>query len=245
MNESAFHLAGRAALVIGADGGIGRATARVFASLGARLLLADLEAPEALASELAVGGAEATAVACDVRSREAIEATVAAAGDLDVLVYLAAIARFDYDWREPGWDDVFDEVIAVNLRGAVQAARAAMPGMAARGWGRIVLVGSLAGKSGGLIAGAPYAASKGGLHALVKWLARRGGPDNVLVNGVAPASTMTPMMEGRPVDLRNIPLGRMSRPEEIAWPIAFLCSDAASYMTGAVIDVNGGVFMGS
>jgi NAD(P)-dependent dehydrogenase (short-subunit alcohol dehydrogenase family) len=245
MKDKAYLLASRNVLVIGADGGIGRATARVLASLGARLFLADLAPPAPLAAELAGAGAEATPIACDVRSREAIEAAVRAAGDPDVLVYLAAIARFDEDWGDPGWDDVFDDVIAVNLRGAVQAARAAMPGMAARGWGRIVLVGSLAGKSGGLIAGAHYTASKGGLHALVKWLARRGGPDNVLVNGVAPASTITPMMEGRPVDLRNIPLGRMSHPEEIAWPIAFLCSDAASYITGAVIDVNGGVFMGN
>ena len=84
---------------------------------------------------------------------------------------------------------------------------------------------------------------KGGLHALVKWLAQRGGPDNVLVNGVAPASTETPMIAGQPVDLSRIPLRRRSQPEEIAWPIAFLCSEAASYITGAMLDVNGGVFM--
>jgi NAD(P)-dependent dehydrogenase (short-subunit alcohol dehydrogenase family) len=244
VTENAFLLSNRTALMLGADGGIGRATARILASLGARLILADLAAPQALAAELSADGTGAAAVACDVRSREAIEAAVLTAGDVDVLVYLAAIAHLDQDWRDPDWDSAFDDVIAVNLRGAVQAARAVMPGMADRGWGRIVLVGSLAGKSGGLIAGAHYTASKGGLHALVKWLARKGAPTNVLVNGIAPASTITPMMEGRSVDTGNIPLGRMSRPEEIAWPIAFLCSDAASYITGAVVDVNGGVYMG-
>jgi len=240
--DSAFDLANRSVLVIGAGGGIGSATARVLGRQGARLVLADREAPQDLADELASGGTEALALACDVARREEIEALVATAGDVDALVYVAAICPWD-DWRDDGWDAVFDDVIAVNLRGAVFAARSVMPGMAKRGWGRIVLVGSLAGKMGGLIASAHYVASKGGLHAIVKWLAQRGGPDNVLVNGVAPASTATPMMEGRPVDVQRIPLRRMSRPEEVAWPIAFLCSDAASYVTGTVIDVNGGVYM--
>ena len=134
-------------------------------------------------------------------------------------------------------------MIAVNLKAPLQMARAVMPGMAARGWGRIVLVGSVAGRVGGLIAGPHYVASKGGLHALVKWLAKRGGPQNVLVNGIAPASTETPMMLGQPVDLAQIPLRRKSQPEEIAWPIAFLCSPAASYICGTILDVNGGVAM--
>jgi NAD(P)-dependent dehydrogenase (short-subunit alcohol dehydrogenase family) len=105
------------------------------------------------------------------------------------------------------------------------------------------MVGSLAGKTGGLIAGPHYAASKGGLHALVKWLARQAAPHDVLVNGVAPASVKTPMMRDQPVDLARIPLGRMAEPEEIAWPIAFLCSAASRYVCGVVLDVNGGVHM--
>lgn len=240
--KSAFELSARKVVVIGAAGGIGQATARVFGGLGARLVLADREAPTDLAAEIVAAGGEATASACDVASRDAVEALIAGAGDIDALVYVAAICPWD-DWTDDGWDDVFDEVLAVNLRGAVFAARAAMPGMAARGGGRIVLVGSLAGKMGGLIASAHYVASKGGMHALVKWLAQRGGPQNILVNGIAPASTATPMMEGKSVDLERIPLRRMSSPEEIAWPTAFLCSDAASYICGTVLDVNGGVYM--
>jgi NAD(P)-dependent dehydrogenase (short-subunit alcohol dehydrogenase family) len=79
------------------------------------------------------------------------------------------------------------------------------------------------------------------VHALVKWLARQAAPHGVLVNGIAPASVSTPMMAGQPVDLERIPLGRMAAPEEIAAPVAFLCSPAASYICGAVLDVNGGV----
>ena len=98
-------------------------------------------------------------------------------------------------------------------------------------------------KLGGLPKSSLDVASKGGVHALIKWLARQAAPYNVLVNGVAPASVETPLMQGQPVDLARIPLGRMARAEEVAGPIAFLCSAAASYICGAVLDVNGGVHM--
>jgi NAD(P)-dependent dehydrogenase (short-subunit alcohol dehydrogenase family) len=242
--NSAFDLTGRSILVVGAAGGIGRATTKVLGAQGASLVLADREAPFAAAAEVCYGGGAATAIAVDVADRGSVEAAIAGCGVIDGLVYLAAICPWGDDWSEDGWDATFDNVMAVNLRGAAFCARAVMPAMARRGSGRIVLVGSLAGKTGGLIAGAHYTASKGGLHALVKWLAQRGAPDGVLVNGVAPASTATPMMDGQAVDLQRIPLRRMSRPEEVAWPIAFLCSDAASYVCGTILDVNGGVYMG-
>ena len=238
----AFSLHGRRFLVIGADGGIGRATCSVMAGLGASLVLVDRAAPEELARSIRSEGGDAEAFACDVARTEEIEALVAGAGALDGLVYLAALCPWT-DWHDEGWEALFDEVLAVNLRGALATSRAVMPGLVARRWGRIVLVGSVAGRMGGLIAGAPYVVSKGGLHALVKWLALRGGPDNVLVNGVAPASTETAMIAGQPVDVSRIPLRRKSQPEEIAWPIAFLCSEAASYVCGTVLDVNGGVYM--
>ncbi len=237
-----FALKGRRALVVGAAGGIGQATARVMAELGADLVLVDRVAPEALSEQIRTNGGSAVALGGDVTHPATRSAILDVAGSLDVLVYLAALCPWD-DWTEPGWDDVFDEVMAVNLKAPLQLARSVMPGMAARGWGRIVLVGSVAGRIGGLIAGSHYVASKGGLHALVKWLAQRGGPQNVLVNGIAPASTETAMIAGQPVDLTRIPLRRKSEPEEIAWPIAFLCSPAASYVCGTVLDVNGGVAM--
>lgn len=240
--KSAFDLGGRRALVIGAGGGIGKATAKVLGSLGADLALADRNAPDEVVETVRADGGTAKGLACDIADPAALAALLRWAGPVDILVYLAAICPWD-DWTDPGWDERFDAVINVNLKAPAQVARAVMPGMVERRWGRIVLVGSVAGRMGGLIAGAHYVASKGGLHALVKWLAQRGGPVNVLVNGVAPASTQTPMMTGQAVDLSRIPLRRMSQPKEIAWPIAFLCSEAASYVCGAVLDVNGGVYM--
>jgi 3-oxoacyl-[acyl-carrier protein] reductase len=155
----------------------------------------------------------------------------------------AAICPWDDDWLAAEWAASFNRVMAVNVLGPIHALRVFLPAMVDRRRGHVVFVGSLAGRSGGLIAGPHYVASKGAVHALVKWLARQVAPQNVIVNGVAPASIETSMMRDRPVDLDRIPLGRMGKAEEIGWPIAFLCSDAASYICGAVIDVNGGVYM--
>jgi NAD(P)-dependent dehydrogenase (short-subunit alcohol dehydrogenase family) len=237
-----FSLAGRTALIAGAAGGIGQATAKLLAGLGAELVLCDREAPMLLAESLAHAGVAVAAVACDVSVRSEVEAVVAGCARIDAAIFTAALCPWD-DWRSPGWDAAFDRVIEVNLKGAIDFSRAVMAQMAGRG-GRLVLVSSLAGRSGGLIASPHYVASKGGLNALIKWLARQGAPAGILVNGVAPASVKTPMMEGQPVELDKIPLGRMAEPEEVAGPIAFLCMPAASYMTGTILDVNGGVYMG-
>lgn len=233
-----LRLDGQRVLVTGAAAGIGEATARLLASLGATVLLADRDDASALANEL-----RGSAFRVDLGSAEALDELVAAAGPVDALVANAAICPFD-DWQEAGWDAVFDEVIRIDLLAPIRLARALLPGMAARGGGRMVFVGSLAGKTGGLIASPHYVAAKGGLHAFVRWLARRAAPDGVIVNGVAPASIRTPLMDGRPVNMAAIPVGRLGEPLEVAWPIAFLSSPAASYVCGAVLDVNGGVQMG-
>ena len=235
--RSAFDLTGRTVLVTGAAAGIGAATARVSAAQGARVVLVDREDAAPLAAEL--GG---TAFRIDVGVRKEVESILAVAGQVDALVANAAICPWD-DWDDDGWDETFIRVMQVNLLGSLHFARALLPGMVERGWGRMVFVGSLAGRMGGLIASPHYVASKGGLLAVVKWLARKGAPHGVAVNGVAPASVRTPLMADRPVDLARIPAGRMAEPEEVAWPIAFLCSEAASYMAGSIIDVNGGVWM--
>lgn len=236
-----FDPSGERVLVTGAASGIGAATARICASLGAELLLLDRADCGAVAETIAAAGGRAQAWQVDVADRAAVEAVAAAAGRVDALVASAALCPWD-DWLDEGWDEVFQRVMAVNLLGPLNFARALLPGMIERRHGRIVLVGSLAGRMGGLIAAPHYVASKGGLHALVKWLARRAAP-HVVVNGVAPASVETAMMQDRPVDLGRIPLGRMAAADEVAWPIAFLCSAAASYVVGTVLDVNGGVYM--
>jgi NAD(P)-dependent dehydrogenase (short-subunit alcohol dehydrogenase family) len=241
--RSAFDLTSRRVLITGAADGIGAAAARVCGSLGAELVLVDIKSCAEVADAVRQAGGSATTRSADASSRADMERLARETGALDALVLNAALCPWDEDWFAPEWDASFERVMAVNVLGPIHGARAFLPGMIERRRGRIVLVGSLAGRMGGLIAGPHYVASKGGVHALVKWLARQAGPHNVLVNGVAPASVATAMMRDRPVDLSRIPLGRMAAPEEVAWPIAFLCSDAASYICGTVLDVNGGVYM--
>jgi NAD(P)-dependent dehydrogenase (short-subunit alcohol dehydrogenase family) len=241
--KNAFDLSGRRILITGAGGGIGAATARICASLGAAVILVDRADAETVAGAIREAGGSAESRRADVAVRAEMERLAAELGPVDGLVLNAAVCPWDDDWLAPEWDESFERVMTVNVLGPIHAARAFLPSMAARRRGAIVLVGSLAGRMGGLIAGPHYVASKGGVHALVKWLARQAGSHGVLVNGVAPASVATPMMEGRAVDLTRIPLGRKAEPEEIAWPIAFLCSDAASYVCGVTLDVNGGVYM--
>jgi NAD(P)-dependent dehydrogenase (short-subunit alcohol dehydrogenase family) len=240
--RSAFDLTGQRVLITGAAGGIGEMTAQVCASLGAALLLVDQRPTERLAQQLREAGSEARAFSCDVANRSEVEALAAAAGPVDALVLAAGICPWD-DWQEPGWDEVFERVMAVNLHGPIHFARAYLPRMIERKGGRMVLIGSVAGRIGGLVASAHYVAAKAGLHALVKWLAKRGAPHGVLVNGIAPGPIDTEMTRGQPFDLSLIPLHRKGSAAEVGWPIAFLCSPAASYVTGTVLDVNGGLYM--
>jgi NAD(P)-dependent dehydrogenase (short-subunit alcohol dehydrogenase family) len=237
-----FSLAGSTVLIAGANGGIGQAVAQLLAEHDASLVLCDRDAPSSLAAALRQSGHAAEALACDVSDRRQIEAVVAHCERIDGAVFTAAICPWD-DWEAADWDEAFDEVIRINLKGAIDFCRAVMRSMAGHG-GRIVLVSSLAGRNGGLIASPHYVASKGGMNAAVKWLARRGAPEGILVNAVAPASVKTPMMAGQPVDLSKIPLGRMAEPQEAAAPIVFLLMPASSYMTGTMLDVNGGIYMG-
>jgi NAD(P)-dependent dehydrogenase (short-subunit alcohol dehydrogenase family) len=240
---SPFDLTGQRILVTGAARGIGAATASLCASLGADLILVDVESSAAVVEAIRDAGGVAQAHTADASRRADMERLAREVGPVDALVLNAALCPWDEDWLAPEWDASFERVTAVNVLGPIHAARAFLPGMILRRRGRIVLVGSLAGRMGGLIAGPHYVASKGAVHALVQWLARQAAPHNVLVNGVAPASVDTPMMQGQPVDLARIPLGRMAQAEEVAGPIAFLCSAAASYVCGVVLDVNGGVYM--
>lgn len=240
----AFDMTGRRALVTGANGGIGRATARLLAEMGTALALADLEAPEAFADELRSAGHRADAFACNTGERASVEALAAAAGEVDVLVDSAGICPWD-DWQDEGWDATFDRVLATNVKGPVFLGRAFLPAMIRRGkGGRMVFIGSVAGRIGGIKASAHYAMSKGGVHSLVRWLAQRGTPHGVLVNAVAPGPVTTRMTESAGLDASRFPLKRFATPEEIAAPIAFLCSPGASYISGAVLDINGAVYFG-
>jgi NAD(P)-dependent dehydrogenase (short-subunit alcohol dehydrogenase family) len=240
--ETAFDLSGLRIMITGAAGGIGAATARACATLGAELVLVDRRRAEPLAEQLREGGATAAALVCDVTSRAEVERLAASTSPVDALVLAAGICPWD-DWQDPGWDEAFEKVIAVNLHGPIHFARAFLPGMIQRRRGRMVLVGSVAGRSGALVASAHYVASKGGLHALVKWLAKRGTAHGVLVNGIAPGAIETEMTRDQRIDPAQLPLGRRGSADEVAWPIAFLCSPAAGYVAGTVLDVTGGLYM--
>ncbi|WP_035725051.1 SDR family NAD(P)-dependent oxidoreductase [Fodinicurvata fenggangensis] len=239
---SGLNLEGKQIVITGAAGGIGAAVARLSAQLGADLVLTDRGGLEPLKEELEAQGTRVRAQACDISDRRSVEQLIGEAGRIDGLVALAAMCPWD-DWMEDGWDAVFDEVMQTNVLSVIHCARACLPVMQEQKDGRMVIVSSVAGRMGGLNASPHYVASKGGVNTLVKWLARRASPHGVLVNGVAPGATSSPMTHGQDFDLSRIPLGRMADPEEIAWPIVFLLTGAASYMSGTILDVNGGVFM--
>ncbi len=233
-----FDLSNMLIAISGAGGGIGSATARLVADMGAGVMLSDLEAPTALADQIRSQGRSAEATALDVTDRGAVEAWAKACGVVDAFIDCAAICPFD-DWEDEGWDGVAERVFATNLTGPLNLTRAFMRGMVERKKGRMALISSIAGRSGGVRAAPHYVMAKSGIIGFVRWLAKKGAPHNVLVNAVAPSPVATRMIEGVPFDTETFPLRRVAEPEEIAGPLAFLVSPAASYVSGAVIDVNG------
>ncbi|MBU3652723.1 MAG: SDR family oxidoreductase [Limnohabitans sp.] len=237
-------LAGTRLLITGAAGGVGLATARLCAGLGAELILTDLHISPALQS-LADSLPHVRAVqACDVSQRLQVEALVNAHPEISALIDTAGICPYDDDWLAPDWNETaFMKVMQVNVLGPMNWARALLPGMLERGYGRMAFCGSVAGWMGGLRAGAHYAASKGGVHALVRWLAQRGTPRNVMINGVAPGVIDTPMTAGHGYQSDTQPMKRFGQPEEIAHVLSFLVSPGASFMGGCIVDANGGILM--
>jgi len=240
----AMSLQGRRVLVTGAASGIGKATALVLAQLGAELLLTDRAALAATRAEVEGLGATCTTAEGDLTS-DAFRAQLFAAGQLQAMAHCAAIVESS-EWREdPNWHERFHRVMDINVRVPLDLSAACIDHMADHGGGAIVLVGSVAGRTGGTSLRTPpdYSASKGAVHALVKWLSRNAIGRGVLVNAVAPGPVQTAMTRDMTFGNR-LPLGRMGRAEELAWPIAFLCTPAASYLSGAILDVNGGAFVG-
>jgi NAD(P)-dependent dehydrogenase (short-subunit alcohol dehydrogenase family) len=256
-----FRLDGRTALVTGAasERGIGRAVARAFAAVGARVALADLdlEGVAWAAEELRAAGAVAVALPMDVASRVSVEEGVAqmeaALGPADVLVNSAGVTR-----ATPLWDlsvEEFDWLMGVNLRGGFLCLKAVLPGMMERRWGRVIWLSSQAGKQGGGVFGkSHYATSKAALIGLCQAAARELGPYGITSNAIAPGLIDTGLVarsggEEMDRDLREkveatVPLRRVGRPEEIAHAALYLASDAASYVTGEILDVNGGAYFG-
>lgn len=233
----ALSLQGKRVLVTGAASGIGKATAEVLHQMGASLLLTDV-------SPLTDTPAGSEPVQGDLTD-DAFLASLFTGERLHAVAHCAGIIN-GRPWREDEqWHERFHRVMDVNLRVPLQLGAAAIDHMAEHGGGNLVLVGSVAGRTGGTALTTPpdYAASKGGVHTLVKWLSRNAVGRRVLVNAVAPGPVETPMTRGFNLG-PTLPMGRIGRPEELAWPIAFLCTAGASYMSGAILDVNGGAFVG-
>ena len=246
-------LQGRIALVTGASQGIGRACALELARAGATVALAARNQARLAEAEAEIGaaGGQAAAFALDVASEESIKTGAKAIlerfGKVEILVNNAGITRdgLMMAMKRPDWDDV----LGTNLTGAFLLTQALLRPMLKNRWGRIVNITSVVGRTG-QAGQVNYASSKAGLIGLTRSLAREVASRGITVNAVAPGYIETPMTavlddQQREAMMAQIPLGRAGTDLEIAQSVAFLASDAAAYITGHVLDVNGGMFMGA
>lgn len=242
----------RVAVVTGSGRGIGEAVALALSKEGACVVVSDIDAGSAqkTSDQISSMQGKSMAVRADVSSRSEVRdlfnKTIERFGRIDILVNNAGIFS-----RTPILEiseDQWDRVIDVNLKGTFLCCQEAVPVMLKQRYGRIVNMASLAGKRGGVTSGINYASSKGGVISLTRALAKQLAPHNILVNAIAAANIETEMLqayepEAREKQLREIPLGRYGRPEEVAKVVVFLVSDDAGYIVGETINVNGGVFM--
>ena len=242
-------LGGRTALITGAGRGIGLAIATALSADGAAVALLDIDASDLQAAAASIGD-QALAIQADVRRlaevREAVERTNQHFGGLDILVNNAGVCSLT--GISEITEDEWDRMLNINLKGAFFCCQAALPYLRLSGrGGRIVNMASVAGQSGGVTVGVHYSASKAGLIGLSKSLAQMLGADGVTVNCVAPGTIASDMTLGWSEDIqseliRAIDLGRYGQPEEIAAAVRYLVSDAASFITGATLDINGGLY---
>jgi len=253
--QNYLDLTGKVALVTGASSGIGAATATLLGGLGARVAIGyhgNNEGAEQVRSKIAGAGGEAIAIRADVTRAAEIGSlaavVVAQLGPIDILINNAGslMQRMRIlEVKEESWDEIQD----LNLKSAVLCSQAVAPSMIERKRGAIVNVSSIAGRNGGGPGASAYASAKGGLISFTKALAKELAPHGVRVNAVSPGVIDTPFHErfSTPEMMRNfvtaIPLGRVGTPLECANVIAFLASDAASYVVGETIEVNGGQLM--
>lgn len=242
----------RVAIITGGANGIGAKAASIFSKDGAAVIIADLQEQAGLAMQahIRAEGGEALFIQTDLSNVDTVFQMVDTAyktyGRVDFLVNNAGIGT-DYPCEEltPA---LWDRTQAINLKGLFFSCQRALAIMKRQQFGRIVNVASQAGQHGGFLAGSDYASSKGGVLALTKRLAKEYGPYNITVNAIAPGTIATDMVlsqeKSRYESIANsTPLRRLGRPEEVASVMRFLCSDDASFISGATIDVNGGLYI--
>ena len=244
----------RLAIVTGAASGIGRATAIQLAKKNADVIITDLNIEEAKELEKflkANYNGRFQAKKLDVSKKDEVDEFVSEVVEkfkkIDILIHCAGIAYFGIDFLDLK-EEVWDRVINVNLKGTFLIGQRIMKEMKKKKYGRIINIGSIAGEVGSVLSGANYAASKGGVHALTKTMAKYGAKYNITANCIAPGQINTRMIniwndEERKIFADKIPLGRFGEPEEVASAILYLASDEASFITGVVLDVNGGILM--
>ncbi|MGX5733728.1 SDR family NAD(P)-dependent oxidoreductase [Bosea thiooxidans] len=242
--SGAARLDGQVALVTGAAGGIGSATVAALAEAGATVI----------ATDIAEGTREWPAGAyfrrCDVTSDTdtgaVIDAVIAEHGRIDILILCAG--TISHASLADSTDEEWRSILDVNLFGVVNPVRKLFPIMAKQGYGKMVALGSIAAKIGGVASGPSYVAAKSAVHGLMKWVAKSGAGKGVYANIVAPGPVETPMwskvtQRAAPSPHGSVPLGRYGQPEDIAQSILFLASPASNWITGTVLDVNGGMLM--
>ncbi len=246
-------LTGQVAIITGAARGIGQACALALAAEGADIVSADLGPSDETVARVPKLGRRALDVPTDVTRRDSVrrlvERVLAEFGRIDVLVNNAGtLARVGV---EETTDELWDRDVNTTLRGTFYCIQAVLPHMKARRSGKIVNISSVSGKIGGVTSraagsnrgrsGPAYAAAKAGVLALTKWVAKDVGREGIYVNAITPGGVETEMTRGFDYGVENIPIPRIGQPEDIAQAVVFLASQMSNYITGAVLDVNGGI----
>jgi len=252
MTKSPFDLAGKVAVVTGSSRGIGRASAELLARMGAKVVVSSRKADacEAVADGIRKEGGDAHVIACNISRREEVEAlingTVKHYGQIDILVCNAAVNPY-YGPLLDITDEAFDKIMGANIKSNVWLCKLAMPKMAERGGGSVVIISSIGGLRGSTVIGA-YGISKAADFSLARSLAGVWGPKNVRVNCIAPGLVKTDFARALWEDQDNLkrrtattPLRRIGEPHEIAGAVVYLASDASTFMTGQTIVIDGGV----
>ena len=249
-----FSLNGKIAVVTGAAQGIGKSTAQSLAQMGAKVAVADInqEKIDAVVSEIKATGADALGVIMNVASNDSIGAAMEKVagyfGGIDIVVNNAGIlgtSSIEDMQRDGEWNRVLD----INLTGPFFVCQYALPYLKKSSAGRIINIASITGRNGGFEASMSYAAAKGGVIAITRGMARHLAKYRITVNAICPATTETEMLLGYTQEridnqIKHILLGRLGKREEIAASICYLASDEAAFVTGLMLDINGGAYFG-